>query len=437
MNTTNNAVNTTKQDIKKRVLFIILAIIVFRIGAHVPVPGIDPHGLAQFFEQANKTIFGMFNMLSGGALQRFTVFALGIMPYISASIIMNLMSVVSPNLEQLKKEGASGRKKINQYTRYFTVVLALFQAIGIAKFLSSQGLAIIPGFLFYFVVAITLVTGTMFLMWLGEQITERGIGNGISIIILAGILSGLPNALAKTYKQIQEGTLQSIMLILLALMVFAVIYFVVFMERGQRKIPIHYAKRQQGRKVFSAQSSYLPLKINMAGVIPPIFASSIMLFPATISQFFAGGSGEQSYSQYLLTEISRVLSPGHPLYILVISVAIIFFAFFYTGLVYSPKETADNLKQSGAFIPGIRPGQKTSEFIDKIMSRLTMVGALYLVLVSLLPEIMVLGWDVPFYFGGTSLLIIVVVIMDFMTQIQGMLMSLQYQSLTKKLNLKK
>lgn len=418
-------------ELKRRLLFVFGAIIVYRIGAHVPVPGIDPTRLADFFSQRSNTIFGLFNMFSGGALQRFTVFALGIMPYISASIIVQLMSVIVPQLEQLKKEGESGRRKINQYTRYGTVILATFQAIGFAKYLASSDVGLISGFGFYFVVTVTLVTGTIFLMWLGEQVTERGIGNGISIIIFSGIVAGLPGAFAKTFEQVREGQILPIMLIVLAVMIMFVIAFVVFIEKGQRRITVNYAKRQQGRKMYAAQTSHLPLKINMSGVIPPIFASSIILFPATISQFVG-----QSDSMQWLATVSQMLSPGQPLYIALFGVAIVFFAFFYTAMVYNPKDTAENLKKSGAFVPGIRPGEQTTKYIDGVMSRLTLAGALYLVLVALMPEILVLGWNVPFYFGGTSLLIIVVVVMDFMAQMQAHLMSLQYESLMKKVNIR-
>ena len=422
---------TGLSELKRRIMFVLGAILVYRIGAHVPVPGIDPVRLAEFFAQQSNTIFGLFNMFSGGALQRFTVFALGIMPYISASIIIQLLTLVSPTLEQLKKEGATGRRKLNQYTRYGTLVLASVQAIGFAKYLGAQHIGLYSGFAFYFIVVVTLVSGTMFLVWLGEQMTERGIGNGISLLIFAGIAAGLPAAFAKTFEQVREGQLSPIMLIVLAAMIALVIAFVVFIERGQRRITVNYAKRQQGRKMYAAQTSHLPLKLNMAGVIPPIFASSIILFPATISQFFGNGAGSLSF----LSTIGSALSPGQPLYILLFAIAIIFFSFFYTSLVYNPKDTADNLKKSGAYVTGIRPGEQTADYLDKIMTRLTLVGAMYLVGVSLLPELLVLGWAVPFYFGGTSLLIIVVVTMDFMAQVQTHLMSVKYESLLKKTNL--
>lgn len=418
-------------ELKRRLLFVFIGILIFRIGTHIPVPGIDPQRLADLFRQQSNGILGLFNMFSGGALQRLTVFALGVMPYISSSIIMQLFSVVSPHLEQLKKEGEAGRRKINQYTRYGTLVLAAFQAIGIAKWLGSQGIVIDPGFNFYFVATVTLVTGTMFLMWLGEQMTERGIGNGISLLIFSGIVARFPSAIGEVMNQVRQGQMQVISLFLLVAIVIAVTAFVVFMERGQRKIPVNYAKRQQGRKIYAAQSSHLPLKINMSGVIPPIFASSIILFPATISQFFATTKG-----MGWLHQVSLALSFGQPLYILCLAVAIVFFSFFYTALVFNPKETADNLKKSGAFIPGIRPGDQTANYIDGVMTRLTLVGAIYLMLVALLPEFLIIFWNVPFYFGGTSLLIVVVVVMDFMAQVQAHLMSHQYESIMKKAHLK-
>ncbi|RMD68551.1 MAG: preprotein translocase subunit SecY, partial [Gammaproteobacteria bacterium] len=380
---------------------------------HIPVPGIDPVALAALFEQHRGTILDMFNMFSGGALRRLSVFALGVMPYISASIIMQLLTVVSPKLEQLKKEGEAGRRKITQYTRYGTVVLATFQALGIAIALESQRAGGVPvvveaGLAFRFTAVITLVTGTMFLMWLGEQITERGIGNGISIIIFAGIVAGLPSALGATFELARTGEMHLLALLFLLALAAAVTAFVVFMERGQRRIPIQYARRQQGRRMYAAQSSHLPLKVNMAGVIPPIFASSLILFPATLGSWFGSSEG-----MGWLQDIATTLSPGQPLYVLLYAVAIIFFCFFYTALVFNPKETAENLKKSGAFIPGIRPGEQTARYIDAIMSRLTLAGAIYITAVCLLPEFLILYWNVPFYFGGTSLLIIVVVVMDF------------------------
>ncbi|MEX1221041.1 protein translocase subunit secY/sec61 alpha [Pseudidiomarina planktonica] len=422
-------------ELKRRLLFVLGAIIVFRAGSFVPIPGIDANVLAQLFDQQRDTIVAMFNMFSGGALERASVLALGIMPYISASIIMQLASVVHPRLAELKKEGEAGRRKISQYTRWGTLVLAIFQSIGIATGLPSlmPGLVIDPGFAFYFTAVVSLVTGTMFLMWLGEQITERGIGNGISIIIFTGIVAGLPSAVGQTIEQARQGDLHLLLLLLIGVIVFAVTYFVVFVERGQRRIVVNYAKRQQGRKVFAAQSTHLPLKVNMAGVIPPIFASSIILFPGTIATWF--GQGEGMVANFL-QEVSLTLSPGQPLYVMLYAATIIFFCFFYTALVFNPRETADNLKKSGAFIPGIRPGEQTSRYIDKVMTRLTLAGALYITFVCLVPEFMMIAWNVQFYFGGTSLLIIVVVIMDFMAQVQTHMMSHQYDSVLKKANLK-
>ena len=419
-------------ELKGPLLFVLGALIVYRLGAHVPVPGIDPEVLAKLFESQNSGILGMFNMFSGGALSRFTVFALGIMPYISASIIMQLLTVVSPQLEQLKKEGESGRRQITKYTRYGTLVLATFQALGIAIALEGQaGLVIDPGLMFRFTAVVTLVSGTMFLMWLGEQITERGIGNGISIIIFAGIVAGLPSAIGGTLELARTGAFSIPLVLILFAGAILVTAFVVFVERGQRKITVNYAKRQVGRKVFGGQTSHLPLKLNMSGVIPPIFASSIILFPATLAGWF-GSSENMSW----LKDIGSTLSPGQPLYILLFAAAIIFFCFFYTALVFNPKETADNLKKSGAFVPGIRPGEQTAKYIDRIMSRLTLAGALYITAVCLLPEFLILEFNVPFYFGGTSLLIIVVVTMDFMAQVQSHLMSHQYEGLLKKANFK-
>ncbi|QIR13211.1 preprotein translocase subunit SecY [Shewanella aestuarii] len=419
-------------ELKTRLLFVIGAIIVFRAGSFVPIPGIDAAVLAELFAQQKDTILGMFNMFSGGALERASIFALGIMPYISASIIMQLLTVVHPALAELKKEGESGRKKISQYTRYGTLVLGTLQSVGIATGLPNlmPGLVANPGFGFYFVAIVSLVTGTMFLMWLGEQITERGIGNGISILIFAGIVAGLPSAIGSTAEQARQGDLNVLVLLLLAVIVFAVTYLVVFVERGQRRIVVNYAKRQQGRKVFAAQSTHLPLKVNMAGVIPPIFASSIILFPGTLAQWFG-----QNESLSWLSDFALAVSPGQPLYSLLYATAIIFFCFFYTALVFNPRETADNLKKSGAFIPGIRPGEQTSRYIDKVMTRLTLAGALYITFICLIPEFMLIAWKVQFYFGGTSLLIIVVVIMDFMAQVQTHMMSHQYESVMKKANL--
>lgn len=420
-------------ELKSRLLFVIGAIIVFRFGSYVPIPGIDPAVLAELFEQQKGTIVEMFNMFSGGALERASVLALGIMPYISASIIIQLLTVVHPPMMELKKEGEAGKRKISQYTRYFTLVLSIFQAIGIATGLPNliSGLVINPGFGFYFTAVISLVTGTMFLMWLGEQITERGIGNGISILIFAGIVAGLPTAIGQTVEQARQGDLNLLFLLFIGVIILAVTYFVVFVERGQRRIVVNYAKRQQGRKVYASQSTHLPLKVNMAGVIPPIFASSIILFPGTIATWFG-----QNESLSWLQDVSVMLSPGQPLYVMLYAVAIIFFCFFYTALVFNPRETADNLKKSGAFVPGIRPGEQTSRYIDKVMTRLTLAGALYITFICLVPEFMMIAWNVQFYFGGTSLLIIVVVIMDFMAQVQTHMMSHQYDSVLKKANLK-
>jgi len=419
-------------DLKKRLWFLLGALIVYRIGAHIPVPGIDAQVLAELFKSQQGGILGMFNMFSGGALSRFTLFALGIMPYISASIIMQLGTVAFPHLEAMKKEGEAGRRKITQYTRYGTLLLALVQGYGISIALQAQpGLVPNPGAMFQFTTVMTLVTGTMFLMWLGEQITERGIGNGISLIIFAGIAAGLPSAIAGTLDLVRTGAMHFLIALGIMIAVALVTAFVVFVERGQRKILVNYAKRQVGRKVYGGQSSHLPLKLNMAGVIPPIFASSIILFPATLAGWF--GSGE---SMTWLKDISGALSPGQPIYVMLYAAMIIFFCFFYTALVFNPKETAENLKKSGAFIPGIRPGEQTAKFVERIMLRLTLAGAIYVTLVCLLPEFLILKWNVPFYFGGTSLLIIVVVTMDFMAQVQAYLMSHQYESLLKKANFK-
>ncbi|GAB2744660.1 preprotein translocase subunit SecY [Melaminivora jejuensis] len=419
-------------DLRRRLVFLLLALVVYRVGAHVPVPGIDPVQLQQLFKSQEGGILNLFNMFSGGALSRFSVFALGIMPYISASIIMQLMTYVLPAFEQLKKEGEAGRRKTTQYTRYGTVGLALFQSLGIAVALESQaGLVIDPGFGFRLTSVITLTTGTMFLMWLGEQITERGLGNGISILIFAGIAAGLPSAMGGMLELVRTGAMSIIAAIFIVFLVGAVTYFVVFIERGQRKILVNYARRQVGNKVYGGQSSHLPLKLNMAGVIPPIFASSIILLPATVVNWFSAGE-----SMRWLRDIAGTLTPGQPIYVLLYATAIIFFCFFYTALVFNSRETADNLKKSGAFIPGIRPGEHTARYIDKILLRLTLVGAIYITFVCLLPEFLILKYNVPFYFGGTSLLIIVVVTMDFMAQVQNYLMSQQYESLLKKANFK-
>jgi preprotein translocase subunit SecY len=420
-----------------RLWFLLGALVVYRIGAHIPVPGIDPNAMAQLFKQNEGGILGMFNMFSGGAISRFAVFALGITPYISASIIMQLVSIVSPQMEALKKEGESGRRKITQYTRYFTVVLAVFQAFGIAAYLESQqGLVIDPGMAFRFVTVVTLLTGTMFLMWLGEQITERGLGNGISIIIFAGIAAGLPGALGGLFTLVSNGSINSFVAILIVVLVAATTYAVVFVERGQRKILVNYAKRQVGNKVYGGQTSHLPLKLNMAGVIPPIFASSIILFPSTLVDMFTRGKDTSNPFIGFMRDLAASMAPGEPIHALLYAVAIVFFCFFYTALVFNSKETADNLKKSGAFVPGIRPGEQTARYIDKILMRLTLAGAVYITLVCLLPEFMTSYWKVPFYFGGTSLLIIVVVTMDFMAQVQNYVMSQQYESLLRKANFK-
>ena len=414
-----------------RLRFLFMAIIVYRIGAHIPVPGINPDRLAELFRQNEGTILSLFNMFSGGALERMSIFALGIMPYISASIIMQLMTAVSPQLEQLKKEGEAGRRKISQYTRYGTLVLAIVQAIGMSVGLAGQGVAFSNDFGFYFVAITTFVSGAMFMMWLGEQITERGVGNGISLLIFAGIVAGLPGALGQSFESARQGDINIIALLAVGLLAVAIIGFVVFIERGQRRIAVHYAKRQQGRKVFAAQTSHLPLKVNMAGVIPAIFASSILLFPASLGQWFG-----QSESMGWLADISQAIAPGQPLNILLFSAGIIFFCFFYTALMFNPKDVAENLKKSGAFIPGIRPGEQSARYIDGVLTRLTMFGALYMTAVCLLPQFLVVAANVPFYLGGTSLLIVVVVVMDFMSQVQSHLMSHQYDSLMKKANLK-
>ncbi|AGA88074.1 preprotein translocase subunit SecY [Stutzerimonas stutzeri] len=414
-----------------RLRFLFMAIIVYRIGAHIPVPGINPDRLAELFRQNEGTILSLFNMFSGGALERMSIFALGIMPYISASIIMQLMTAVSPQLEQLKKEGEAGRRKISQYTRYGTLVLAIVQAVGMSVGLAGQGVAFSNDFGFYFVAITTFVSGAMFMMWLGEQITERGVGNGISMLIFAGIVAGLPGALGQSFESARQGDINIIALLAVGLLAVAIIGFVVFIERGQRRIAVHYAKRQQGRKVFAAQTSHLPLKVNMAGVIPAIFASSILLFPASLGQWFG-----QSESMGWLADVSQAIAPGQPLNILLFSAGIIFFCFFYTALMFNPKDVAENLKKSGAFIPGIRPGEQSARYIDGVLTRLTMFGALYMTAVCLLPQFLVVAANVPFYLGGTSLLIVVVVVMDFMSQVQSHLMSHQYDSLMKKANLK-
>jgi len=426
----------TSSELRQRLLFVLIALIVFRIGSFIPVPGINSAVLLELFEQQRGTILDLFNMFSGGALGRFSVFAIGIMPYISAAIIMQLLTHVDPRLKELRKEGEAGRRKIMKFTRYGTVALATFQALGVAIMLESQtaggaNVVIAPGIGFRITTVVTLVTGTVFLMWLGEQVSERGIGNGISIIIFAGIVAGLPSAVGGTLELARTGELHVLLVLLLIVLALAVTAFVVFVERGQRRITVNYAKRQVGRKMYGGQSSHLPLKLNMAGVIPPIFASSIILFPATLGGWFGSQEGFT-----WIRDISSTLSPGQPVYVLCYAMAIIFFCFFYTALVFDPKETADNLKKSGAFIPGIRPGEQTSKYIDTVTTRLTMFGAAYITAVCLLPEFLIVQWNVPFYFGGTSLLIIVVVLMDFMAQIQSHMMSHQYEGILKKANLK-
>ena len=419
-------------DLRRRLVFLLLALVVYRVGAHIPVPGINPDQLAQLFQGQQGGILSLFNMFSGGALSRFTVFALGIMPYISASIIMQLMTYVLPTFEQMKKEGESGRRKITQYTRYGALGLAMFQSFSIAVALeSSAGLVIAPGFGFRITAMVSLTAGSMFLMWLGEQITERGLGNGISILIFGGIAAGLPGALGQFGTLVSQGSMSIVAALFITLLVFGVTFAVVFVERGQRKILVNYAKRQVGNKVYGGQSSHLPLKLNMSGVIPPIFASSIILLPATAVGWFATGD-----SFRWLKDVADLLRPGQPIYVMLYAAAIVFFCFFYTALVFNSRETADNLKKSGAFIPGIRPGDQTARHIDRILSRLTLAGAIYITLVCLLPEFLVLKYNVPFNFGGTSLLIIVVVTMDFWAQVQSYVMSQQYESLLKKANFK-
>ncbi len=422
---------TRFSELRQRLFFLVGALVVYRVGTFIPVPGINPQALEQFFDQQSGTILSMFNMFSGGALSRLSIFALGIMPYISASIIMQMATHVVPSLGQLRKEGESGRRKITQYTRYGTVLLCCFQATAAVTALQNQGVVINPGSSFVLTAAVTLVTGTMFLMWLGEQITERGIGNGISMIILSSIISGLPAAIGGTLDLVSTGGMNQAMPFVLGILVLGVIFFVVFMERAQRRITVNYAKRQQGRRMYAGQTSHLPFKINMSGVIPPIFASSLILFPATIASWF-GTSQAVSWLQ----GVAARLSPGQPLYIALYAGLIIFFCFFYTALVFNSRETADNLKRSGAFIPGIRPGLQTAEYIDRVLTRLTFWGAIYITCVCLLPEFMILRFNVPFYFGGTSLLIIVVVSMDFMSQLQAHMMSHQYEGLLKKANLR-
>jgi preprotein translocase subunit SecY len=423
-------------DLSRRLVFLLLALVVYRVGAHIPVPGIDPAQLQQLFNGQQGGILSLFNMFSGGALSRFTVFALGIMPYISASIIMQLLTYVLPAFEQLKKEGEAGRRKITQYTRFGALGLALFQSLGIAMALeASAGLVITPGFGFRMTAVVSLTAGTMFLMWLGEQITERGLGNGISILIFAGIAAGLPSSIGGLLELVRTGAMGPLVSIFIIVVVMLVTYFVVFVERGQRKILVNYARRQVGNKVYGGQSSHLPLKLNMAGVIPPIFASSIILLPATVINWFSSGESDNPVVLFM-KDVASTLTPGQPIYVMFYAAAIVFFCFFYTALVFNSRETADNLKKSGAFIPGIRPGDHTAKFIDKILVRLTLAGAVYITFVCLLPEFLILKYNVPFYFGGTSLLIIVVVTMDFMAQVQNYMMSQQYESLLKKANFK-
>ncbi|MCE9683001.1 preprotein translocase subunit SecY [Halomonas alkalisoli] len=426
------AMGSGLSELWARLRFVLLAIVVYRIGAHIPVPGINPDQLAAMFREQQGTILGMFNMFSGGALERMSIMALGIMPYISASIIMQLLTAVSPHLEQLKKEGEAGRRKISQYTRYGTVLLAFVQATGMSVGLASQGIAYTADFSFYFTAIVSFVTGAVFLMWLGEQITEKGIGNGISLLIFAGIVAGLPGAVGQAFELARnEGAWNVLPLLALSVLGVATVAFVVFIERGQRRITVNYPRRQVGNKMYAGQSSYLPLKVNMAGVIPAIFASSILLFPASLGQWVGAGDGME-----WLQRASQALGPGQPLYILLFGAAVIFFCFFYTALVFNPKDVADNLKKSGAFLPGIRPGEQTARYVDKVMTRLTLFGAMYIAAVSLMPQFLIVAWNVPFFFGGTALLIIVVVIMDFMAQVQSHLMSHQYDSVMKKSNLK-
>jgi preprotein translocase subunit SecY len=418
-------------ELKGRLLFVLFAIFVYRLGSYIPVPGIDPVKLAHFFSSQSSSIFGLFNMFSGGALSRLSLFALGIMPYISASIIVQLLSSIVPQLQSLKKEGESGQRKLTQYTRFATFFLALVQSFGMSKYIVDQDLVYYSSSVFYFTSTITLTTGTLFLMWLGEQITERGVGNGISLIIFSSIVSGLPVAFSHTFQQVQQGNLSFFALLTVLFVIAIVTIFVVFVERAQRRITVNYAKRQQGNKIFAAQSSHLPFKINISGVIPPIFASSVLLFPMTLSQWFSASPG-----MAWLSKIGLALSPPQPLYMFFYAIAVMFFCFFYTAMVFNPRETADNLKRSGAFVPGIRPGEQTAKFIDKVMSRLTLSGGVYVTLVSLLPMFLMLGWNVPFYFGGTSLLIVVVVMMDFMAQVQSHLMSAKYDNLLSKTSIR-
>ncbi len=430
--TATPAKNNKFGDLKSRLVFLLLALFVYRLGSHIPVPGIDPDSLQKLFKEQQGGILSLFNMFSGGALSRFSVFALGIMPYISSSIVIQLFQYVIPHFQQLQKEGEAGRKKITQYTRYATLGLAVFQSLGIALALENQaGLVLDPGFSFRLSAIVSLTAGTMFLMWLGEQITERGLGNGISIIIFAGIASGFPSALASFLELVRTNSMNPLVALIILALVIGLTYLVVFIERGQRKILVNYARRQQGNKVYGGQSSHLPLKLNMAGVIPPIFASSIILLPATVVSWFSAGD-----SLRWLKDMASMLRPGQPIYVILYAIAIVFFCFFYTALVFNSKETADNLKKSGGFVPGIRPGDQTARFIDRILIRLTVSGAIYITIVCLIPEFLILKYNVPFNFGGTSLLIVVVVAMDFMAQVQNYLMSHQYESLLKKSSFK-
>jgi preprotein translocase subunit SecY len=420
------------KELKNRLFFLLVALIFYRLGSYIPVPGIDPSKLAQFFNSESNSVFGLFNMFSGGALSRLSLFALGIMPYISASIIVQLLSSLIPSLQALKKEGESGQRKMIRYTRFATLFLALIQSFGMSRYIAEQGLVYFPSGLFYLTATLTLTTGTVFLMWLGEQITERGVGNGISLLIFASIVSGLPTAVSHTFDQVRQGNLTFFALLVIFAVIALALVCVVFVERAQRRITINYPKRQQGNKIFSAQSSHLPFKINISGVIPPIFASAVLLFPMTISQWFSASPGMS-----WLAKIGSALSPPQPLYMICYAILVIFFCFFYAAMVFNPRETAENLKRSGAFVPGIRPGEQTAKFIDSVMSRITLSGGIYVTLVSLLPMFLMLGWNVPFYFGGTSLLIVVVVMMDFMAQIQSHLMSAKYDSLLNKSKFKK
>ncbi len=418
-------------ELRSRLLFVLFALLVYRIGTHIPVPGINPDRLAQLFEQNQGGILDLFNMFSGGALERMSILALGVMPYITSSIIMNLMTMVYPSLQALRKEGEAGRRKITQYTRYGTLLIGLIQGTSLSVTLANQGLAFDPGFLFFFVATTTLVTGALFMMWLGEQITERGVGNGISLLIFAGIVSGFPAAVGQSFEAARQGDINIIVLLFIALLAIAIVAFVVFVERGQRRITVNYAKRQQGRRMMQAQASHLPLKINMSGVIPAIFASSLLLAPASMAQWFGSGAG-----MGWLQQVALVLSPGQPLYIMLFAAGIIFFSFFYTAIMFDPKDVADNLKRQGAYVPGIRPGVQTARYIDDVITRLTIFGALYVTLVCLLPEFMIVAFNITFQLGGTALLIVVVVAMDFMSQVQAHLMSSQYAKLMEKSNLK-